>query len=529
MEKHKTHLRYQKTDANRRPAEVLIARLLREAFSESSQNVIVAVGGPGGTGKSTFSRELAGLLGDAAILSLDDYKTSRAERRERGILGSHPEANRISLIRQHLDTARKGDAFQKPIYNNETGDIDRTEPFTPNRFIVADGEISTYPHFRSSVDLAIFIDSDWRTQLATRVSRDINDRGYTREKAITTFLQSNLRDFTLFGAENKKNADIHLFCREDYSLVVESIEEELFRRFESLLNEDLAAVALSGCICAVTTPFDRNDRLDTESFIRHLDFLSDKGISRILINGTTGEFHSLSGHERKLLLKVARRYFPGMVLFQAGCDGLGETLEEVRWGEEYGADAIVVITPYYYAGVSPDGIVQYYTEIARHTTLPLIVYHFPRHTQISLSAEALRRIPHAAIKDSAANLELVPATPAYFIGGDRKILQCYEKGGSGFVTGIANVFPEPYLEIERAASNRENRYANELQQYISELSALFTGITQPAKIKEAVAARLLGYPTRVRPPHTGPSSDERDRIRAFVADYSPGTFQSGVA
>jgi len=521
LEKHKTHVRYQKFDANRRPAEVLIARLLLEAFAESTGNVIVAVGGPGGTGKSTFSQELSGLLGNAAVLSLDDYKTSRAERKERGILGSHPEANRISLIRRHLDAARKGECFQKPSYNDETGDIDRTQPFTPKRFIIADGEISTYPHFRSSVDFAIFIDSDWRTQLATRVSRDITDRGYTREKAITTFLQSNLRDFTSFGAESKKNADIHLFCREDYTLVVESMEEELYRRFENLLKDDLDAVALSGCICAVTTPFDRDDRLDTESFIRHLDFLSDRGVSRILINGTTGEFHSLSSRERKLLLKVARRYFPGMILFQAGCDGLGGTMEEIRWGEEYGADALVVITPYYYAEASPDGIVRYYTEIAAHTTLPLIIYHFPRHTQNRISADMLRRIPHAAIKDSAADLDLIAASPAYFIGGDRRILDCYQLGGAGFVTGIANVLPEPYLNIERAVATGANEYANELQRYICGLSARFTGVTQPAKIKEALSVRLPGYPARVRPPHVSPPPEESDRIREFMNGYSP--------
>ena len=495
MPRIKTHVRYR--GGARRPAEAILAELIQRLFADRDGFVTIAIGGPGGTGKSTFAAALAGRLPGAAILRLDEYKTAREERSSRNLFGAHPDANRMGLIREHIDCIRAGQAFGKPVYDAALGEARSTKLFTPARFNIVEGEVSTYRAFRDCIDFAVFLDSDWKTQLATRISRDIEGRGYSREKAIATFLQSNLREFSAHGAESKKWADAHLYCKEDYTIVVESVADDLFVRFRDLLEPDLAAVNLAGLIVAVLTPFDETNRFDQSAFIAHVEFLAARGVRRLLVNGTTGEFFSLSAAERKLALTLARRYFPGVVVFHAGSDSLVQTLEEARWGEEYGADAIAVLPPYYLANAPAEGIAAYFNAIADRIEAPLVLYNFPIHTGNAITAEILAQVPHAALKDSSGDLELVAHTPRYFIGGDERILECRRAGGAGFVTGRANFAPELYAAME-SALEKGGTEAEALQQRIVRVvQATQGGIPV---FKSALAQRLENYPTRVRLP-----------------------------
>ncbi|MBW8035807.1 MAG: hypothetical protein FVQ79_09305, partial [Planctomycetes bacterium] len=361
MHKYKTHVAYKGEAGGRCRAEEVLGKLILERFAGNGGCVVIAIGGPGGSGKSTFAGKLAAELGgDASILRLDDYKTPRAERSNQNIFGAHPDANLMGLAAEHISLVRENKTFEKPVYDNVTGEVNSRETYRPRRFNILDGEISTYKKFRHDIDLSVFIDSDYKTQLATRTSRDIVVRGYTWEKAIATFLQSNLREFTKYGAESKKWADVHLYCREDYSVVVESVSSELYEHFEGLLAEYLTEVDLSGLVVPVTTPFSKSNEIDKRMFIEHLEMLSKQGVKRILVNGTTGEFFSLMPEERRMMLKLAREYFPGVIMFHAGYASLAETEKEARWGQEYGADAIVAITPYYLADLPGDGLVDYF-------------------------------------------------------------------------------------------------------------------------------------------------------------------------
>jgi len=209
--------------------EEIIAEVLLSFFQDKSTPVIIAVGGPGGTGKSTFCNTLKKILPDSDVLELDNYKKTRKERRELKVYGPHPDANRIDLIVEHLQILRSGRAIDSPVYNRVSGETDTTVLFSPRRFILLDGEISTYAQFRQYVDFSIFIDSDLRTQLYTRMSRDVQSRGSSRETAISTFLNSNIKEFTLYGAQSKSWADIHLYSNEDYSLQFEAVSAECFR------------------------------------------------------------------------------------------------------------------------------------------------------------------------------------------------------------------------------------------------------------------------------------------------------------
>ncbi len=497
MHKYKAHIALR--NGSRRAPEQVVAELLQTMFGGRRTPVLVAIGGPGGTGKSTFSSALAEQLSEAAVLRLDDYKTSRAFRAERNIFGPHPEANKLELLKDHLVEMKAGRTFRRPLYDKESGEALDSTPYESARFNILDGEIATYRDFREMVDFSIFIDSDWKTQLATRVDRDIGDRGYDREKAIATFLQSNLREFSEYGAESKKWADLHIYCDEDYHLEIESVSEELFHQHQKLFAAEYAEVGLKGLIVPVLTPFDESGEIDQRAFIRHLEFLAHHGVHRIMVNGTTAEFYSLLPEERKTLLKLARRYFPGLIVLHAGGTGLAQNKIEVQWANELGADAIAALPPIYPVGLSAKGIIEYFTALESVADVPFILYNFPKHSGNPITPEILRETPHYAMKDSAQNLELMEHTPRYFVGSSTNLFEPVQQGAAGFVCATANVRPEIYAAMETLVVAAKVGEAAVLQEEIRAYSQPFSAGGVPM-LKQVLARKLSGYPVNVRCP-----------------------------
>ncbi|NQT26326.1 dihydrodipicolinate synthase family protein [candidate division KSB1 bacterium] len=515
MHKYKTHVETKERIQAGRPVESLVAELIQTVYRDHSKPVIIAVGGPGGTGKTTFSGKLADHLEDAAVLNLDHYKTPRQDRVESKLYGSHPDANHMALIHEHLASIRSGKLFESPVYNDTTGIADTQQSYHPKRFNVLDGEISVYREFRDLIDFTIFIDSDWKTQLNTRLFRDIQDRGYSREKVIQIFLQSNLKDFEQYGAEAKNWADVHLYCESDYRITVESVSKELYERFENLFSTDLKTVDLSGLIVPILTPFDDQGGIYREKFIEHLEFLAHHGVHRILVCGTTGEFFSLTSEEKRLLLRLTRSYFPGVILYLAGAESLVGTLEQIQWAEEDGADAVLVLPHYYLSGLSAQNLAVYLTRISEKTSLPLILYNFPKYTGNSLTPEILSQVTHFGVKDSSANLDLLSHTPNYFMGGDSKILESHRLGGKGFFSARANVFPALFMEMEKAL-RFDPKEAKTIQQKIKTLSGKMGRGHEIPELKAVMPLSVPGYPVSPRLPLLAVSDADREKLQTAV-------------
>jgi uridine kinase len=243
MRRHyRTHIKIDRSGAGLDPPEVIIANALRKKFKGAGRSVLVAVGGPGGIGKSTFAEKLKDKLVSAVVLALDNYKKSREERSGKNLYGPHPDANEIELIISHLEALRRGEGIERPVYCREKGKINSTQKFEPAEFVIVEGEISTYREFHHLVDFSIFIDSHWKTQLNTRISRDIEERGYTPKKAIAAFLYSNLHEFTEYGEESRKWADVHIHCYEDYELVIDAVCSKNFSFIVDEVSSNLAEV-----------------------------------------------------------------------------------------------------------------------------------------------------------------------------------------------------------------------------------------------------------------------------------------------
>jgi len=265
-----------------------------------------------------------------------------------------------------------------------------------------------------------------------------------------------------------------------------------------LLDENMTV--LSGLTVALTTPFDTNDNIDKEYLVEHVRFLARENVRSLLVAGTTGEFFSLSDSERRSILTLVRHHFSGQVLFNAGAEGLGRTRELVLCAQECAADGVVIIAPYYFANCTSDGLIAYLRQIVALTSLPLVLYNFPRHTQNPLNAQILDSVPHAALKDSSADLSLIAHTPAYFLGNDRLVVSAYEKGAKGFVTGVANAEPGPYVALELALEQKDFALAAALQQEVTNAAQRYHGIEQISLIKKAISRQVPGYPQLVRAP-----------------------------
>jgi 4-hydroxy-tetrahydrodipicolinate synthase len=241
------------------------------------------------------------------------------------------------------------------------------------------------------------------------------------------------------------------------------------------------------------TPFAERGAIDFGAFLAHLDWLAECGVRNLLINGTTGEFFSLTPAEQLRVLQVARDNWDGIIIAHTGSPALFQCLETARVAEGEGADFVAALPPFYFSGAPAAGLVEWFTALAESTALPLILYNFPKHTGNPLTPEILSQIPHYGMKDSSADLSLLPATPRYFVGGDTKISAAYTAGAKGFVSASANIDPLPYVRIEKAQTP-ENQAA------VDAVNARTNGPYAIAKIKQAISEIIPGYPPYVRPP-----------------------------
>ena len=260
-----------------------------------------------------------------------------------------------------------------------------------------------------------------------------------------------------------------------------------------------------GLVVPVLTPFRDSGALDLDAFVRHLAFLEDHGVRRIMINGTTAEFFSLLPEERKTLLGIARTHFAGLIVAHLGGLGLEQNRLEAQWAGELGADAIAALPPIYPSGLPEESIIAYYRRLAETVDLPLILYNFPRHAGNTITPGILKNVPHYALKDSSQNLALIEHTPRYLVGSSSNIYGPVQEGAAGFVSATANVRPELYSAMEQLVVAAKVEEAAVMQEEIRAYSARFSADGIPL-LKQALARKLPGYPAAVRCPLLQPDA-----------------------
>src|SRR2546427_4634547 len=169
---------------------------------------------------------------------------------------------------------------------------------------------------------------------------------------------------------------------------------------------------LRGSYTPLVTPF-RDGKVDFDKYAEMIERQVRKGSHGVVVNGTTAEPSSLTIEERCELVKVAvdtvARRIP--VVAASGSQSLAETIELTKRAEKAGADALLVVTPYY---IKPpqSGLVEYFVEVGKGTDLPLMIYHIPGRAAVSVTpttvARIAERLPHLiGIKHAVNDLEFV--------------------------------------------------------------------------------------------------------------------------
>jgi 4-hydroxy-tetrahydrodipicolinate synthase len=290
---------------------------------------------------------------------------------------------------------------------------------------------------------------------------------------------------------------------------------------------------LSGVITAVLTPFDDRGRIDIGRLQSHIRRLESQGCAAALLAGTTGEGPSLSLEERKTLLEAGIAAAAGTkVLACTTCASLPETVELTRHAFDHGAYGVTVMPPFFFKGVSDEGLYAFYWEVLDQAVPGdgrLLLYHIPQVTGVPVSFELVARLLEAderrvvGIKDSAGDLEhcreLCRRFPdlAVFTGNDQLILDALRCGAAGCVTGVVNVFASLAVAIHRAFLAGGDPAADSLQSRFTRLWSVLDRYQPYPALMKALLSLQLDDPAwlNVRPPLVPMGAD---RLQALLGE-----------
>jgi 4-hydroxy-tetrahydrodipicolinate synthase len=233
---------------------------------------------------------------------------------------------------------------------------------------------------------------------------------------------------------------------------------------------------LRGSLTALVTPFDKNGRLDEKAFRDFVEWQIAEGTTGLVPVGTTGESPTLSHDEHrqvvKICVEVARGRVP--VIAGAGSNNTEEAVGLVKYAESVGADAVLVVTPYYNKPTQR-GLYAHFSAVAQATTLPVIIYNIPPRSVIDMTPETMGRLAHdfkniAGVKDATGKVERVSEQRITcgkdFIqlsGEDASALGFNAHGGVGAISVTSNVAPRLCAEFQQASLANDKDKALELQ------------------------------------------------------------------
>lgn len=253
-----------------------------------------------------------------------------------------------------------------------------------------------------------------------------------------------------------------------------------------------------GIATALITPFNE-DGINYDQFGKIIDWQIDSGINALVIAGTTGEASTLSDDEHRDAIAYAVKRAGGRVPIIAGTgsNDTGYALDLTRCACEAGADAVLVVTPYYNKATQK-GLVKMFTEIADKSTAPVILYNVPSRTGVNIEPDTYRILADheniVGIKEANGNLSKIVETMHYvhekldlYSGNDDQIVPLMSLGGVGAISVLSNIMPRETVEICDKFFAGDIAGAALLQyKYHSIIDALFSEVN-PIPVKAAMA------------------------------------------
>lgn len=284
-----------------------------------------------------------------------------------------------------------------------------------------------------------------------------------------------------------------------------------------------------GAFTALVTPFS-GGRIDAQALRNHVDFQIEEGIDGLVPCGTTGEASTLSHEEHIEVVRITVEHAAGRVpvIAGSGSNSTAEALELTRGVKEVGADACLMITPYYNKPTQ-EGLYQHFSTVAGKVDIPIVLYNVPGRTGINMLPETVARlaaIPNiVGLKDATADLkqasytrQLVPDDFFILSGEDTLVYPLMAVGGSGVISVTSNIIPGEMAKLCRRFLDGDMAGAAELHHRLLPIcDALFVE-TNPIPVKAALA--MLGrIENELRLPLVPISDKGAAAVRTALTDF----------
>lgn len=285
-----------------------------------------------------------------------------------------------------------------------------------------------------------------------------------------------------------------------------------------------------GSIVPVVTPFKQGD-VDHDTLAALIDWQIASGSHGISVTGTTGEPGALSLAERKAVMRTAAETVNGRVPFIPGTGSTNhaETLELSRFAQEIGADALLVIAPYY-CRPSQEGLFQHFDSVAKSVDIPIILYNIPGRTAVNIEIDTVARLKEAndniiGVKESNKDFEHINRL-LHKMGTDFLVysgieLLCFPIlaiGGAGYVSATGNLMPAKVASLYNlvAAGKWEEARRNHYE-LMTLNDAIFLEIN-PVPVKTILGMMGKCSP-EVRLPLAPVSPENRAKLAAIARQY----------
>ncbi len=286
----------------------------------------------------------------------------------------------------------------------------------------------------------------------------------------------------------------------------------------------------TGAAVAIITPMHEDGTVNFEEFARFVDWQIENGTDAIVICGTTGESSTLDVDEHMAAIKWCIEYVNGRipVIAGTGSNSTASAIEMSVEACEYGADALLLVTPYYNK-TSQAGLIAHYTAIHDATDKPIILYNVPSRTGLNIKPETaleLSKLPRInGIKEASGNLDQIAKVKELcgdelniWSGNDDQIVDILDRGGLGVISVLSNVCPQETHDIVAKYLDGDKEASKALMdKYMKLAKTLFCDVN-PIPVKEAV--NLMGYKAgHCRMPLVDLSDENKKLMKETLEEY----------
>lgn len=288
-------------------------------------------------------------------------------------------------------------------------------------------------------------------------------------------------------------------------------------------------IRLNGILPPVTTPFNAQGDVDYGALTSNIVRYNETGLAGYVPLGSNGEAVHLESGERNRVIETVKRAAASGLTVVGGVNELSTraAIEAARVAADSGADAVLVVTPYFYkSSMTQDALARHFNEVADHAPVPVLIYNVPQNTGVVIESATIAALAAhqniIGVKDSSGNMgaiaetvRLAPVGFAAMVGNGSIVYPALAMGATGAVLGVACAAPRACAEMYEAAKAGDHARASDLQHRIAPLSQIVTAGLGVPGLKAAMDMLGLagGAP---RGPLIPVSASDKERIRAVI-------------